>query len=230
MAHFVPLLLPNISTTRQKLMNKKAYQSVEKLEQVCNVYEIPLPKLIPFCENESVHLFMDDRNQLAKWLLKQFPRLAFPFKKPFDHWLFDFCENHSDFYIIDNYSLLDVLSALIHFFEQSKHKDELFSILLKEADANKNVCPSGYFSFMINSISGFPDVPTFVGSPFQHEKATIFHLLNTCIDFSDPTTIFSQIEKLFEQYPFTPNILKILYMYTQTHWNIIDGKVQNVKK
>ncbi len=177
---------------------------------------------VPYAEPQSVHTFMDDTTELTIWLVKKFPLKAFPYKRPFDHWLFDYCERVVDLVIDNKYRLIDILNAVLHYIRESPHKDDLYKILLTEANLNKDVCTSGYITFLVNVVRGFPGVPNFKGQEYEHRRQLVYHHLNKTLDFSDPESIARQIttqtEVILSLDCPTKDLLSILTKYTGATW------------
>lgn len=177
---------------------------------------------VPYDEPQSVHTFMDDTKELTLWLVKKFPLSTFPYQRPFEHWLFNYCERTFDLVLDDKYRLIDILNAILHYIRESPYKDELYKILVGEADLNKAVCTSGFITFMVNVVRGFPGVPTFKGQVFEHRRQEIYHHLNRTLDFSDPESITQQVKDqakvLLNLECSTKDLLIILTKYTGVTW------------
>lgn len=188
--------------------------------------QLPQPKVkgvtVPYDEPQSVHTFMDDTKELTIWLVKKYPLSIFPYHRPFNHWLFDYCERTFDLVLDNQYRLIDILNAVLHYIRESHYKDNLYQILIDEAYLNKEVCTSGYISFMVNVVRGFPGVPTFEGQIFEHRRQKVYHHLNKTLDFSDLESIGQQIKAqakvLLNLDCPAKDLLSILSKYTGFTW------------
>ena len=177
---------------------------------------------VPYAEPQSVHTFMDDTKELTLWLVKKYPLSTFPYQRPFNHWLFDYCERTFDLVLDNQYRLIDILNGVLQYIKGSPYKVDLYKILLSEADLNKSVCTSGYITFIVNTIRGFPEVPTFEGQIFEHRRQKVYHYLNKTLDFLDLDNITGQIKNqtkalLQLNYP-VKDLLSILTKYTGVTW------------
>jgi hypothetical protein len=177
---------------------------------------------VPYAEPQSVHTFMDDTKELTLWLVKKYPLSTFPYRRPFNHWLFDYCERTSDLVLDNQYRLIDILNGVLQYIKGSPYKVDLYEILISEADLNRGVCTSGYITFIVNTIRGFPEVPTFKGQIFEHRRQRVYHYLNKTLDFLDLDNITKQIknqtEALLQLNCSTKDLLSILTKYTKVTW------------
>lgn len=203
--------------------------SDSELERILREDHRPTGSTVPYSEPQSVHTFMGDTRELVIWLVKEYPLENFPYKPPFNHWLFDYCERTFDLVFDNQYRLIEILNAVLHYIRQSPHKNELYKILTDEADFNKDVCVSGHITFIVNAIRGFPGVPAFEGQVFEHRRQQVYHHLNKTLDFTYPdriaTQIKGQVDVLLALDCPISDLLNILIKYTGVTWIIDNGKL-----
>lgn len=203
--------------------------TLRKLEAVCDVHNISLPitrKPLSYVNSQNVHVFMEDTLQYSYWLLQTYPNAVY--KRRFVNEFTCFIEKCTAMfeYSDKRFSIKDVFAALMEYIDNSAHIKTLRNILKTEMDDAYMMCAGGHLARLVNVVKGFPGVPYFPGNKYEHFKAKIFHLLNTHLNFSDPSKIEHQIERYFaleHNDPVPDELTDILKQYTLSEWTMVNG-------
>lgn len=227
-----PLVVPVLQEMYSDFKRIGDISALSYIKSMCEVYHIHLnmndTQPTPYEDKESVHVFMQDTRQIVEWLMEKYPPEKYirMFNNPF----IDFIER-TFIPVVGEYTLVDIFTSVMKFIQSSDHTEELIKILKNEMEESKDSCVSGHLSAMVNTIMGFPGVPECKGNSFEHQKASIFNLLNKTLNFDDIDNLEDDIGTIINsrdisEFAQLENLPRILKDYTKVDWKLTnDGKL-----